>query len=175
MKVESETRALEKLRTLQSDFARSIRSGYEHRAKDCISCTTPGACCLDAHFVNVRITRLEAVAISKVISDLPPEKHDELKDRIRQTIERYDLDAGGPDLTTYACPLFEKGVGCLVHGLAKPLPCIAHACYEAEKDLPPDELLVEHEGLVARLNKMTYRKPATQTSIPVAVARELSD
>ena len=39
----------------------------------------------------------------------------------------------------------------LVHAEAKPLPCIHHACYENEKDLPPDELLAEHEGLVNRI------------------------
>ena len=71
---------------------------------------------------------------------------------------------------TYACPLFEKGVGCLVHNSAKPLPCIAHACYEREADLPPDELLTEREIKIAELNRKVYGRAEPPVPIPVAIA-----
>jgi hypothetical protein len=160
MKTLSETHALEKLHELKSCFAARIRDDYEHRAKSCVTCETPGACCLDAHFVNVRITRLEAVAIREVIDT-------QVMKRVEETIEKFELEADGDK--TYACPLFEKGLGCLVHDRGKPLACVTHACYENKEDLPPDEFLVEQEGLVASLNELTYRKPATLLPLPVAI------
>ena len=70
---------------------------------------------------------------------------------------------------TYACPLFEKGTGCLVHHEGKPLPCIQHACYDNKEDLPPDEILAEHEGLVERLNRRTYPEPAAWLPLPLFI------
>ncbi|HUR98187.1 MAG TPA: hypothetical protein VMZ26_09010, partial [Pyrinomonadaceae bacterium] len=78
MKPLAESKALEKLHALKTEFARSIRAHYEHRAKDCSVCETPGACCLDAHFVNVHITRLEATAIRRVIDGMSEEKRGEV-------------------------------------------------------------------------------------------------
>jgi len=166
MKLLSETRALEKLHELKIDFAKTIRDAYEHRAKSCATCETPGACCLDAHFVNVHITRLEAAAIRNVIANFPREKSEELYRRVDETISKYEL-LSKPE--TYACPLFERGTGCLVHERGKPLPCIAHACYENKKDLPPEDLLVEQEAKVERLNELTYRRPTTWLPLPVAI------
>jgi hypothetical protein len=160
MKMLGETHALEKLHELKARFAARIRHDYEHRAKSCATCETPGACCLDAHFVNVRITRLEAVAIRKVVDE-------QVMKRVEATIEKFGLSIDGDE--TYACPLFEKGVGCLVHERGKPLACIAHACYENKEDLPPDELLAEQEGLVAKLNELVYRTPATLSPLPIAI------
>lgn len=172
MKTFSETRALEKLHGLKTDFARRIQSGYEHRAKNCMTCETQGACCQDAHFVNVHITRLEANAIRKVIARLSEDKRAEIFERVEETISRYDISADGDTFSkTFACPLFEKGIGCLVHNEGKPLPCIAHACYENKEDLPPDELLAEQESLVEKLNERTYRKPAAWLPLPVAITR----
>src|SRR6186997_288376 len=129
MKPLSETIALEKLHELKTDFTERIKSEYEHRAKSCATCETPGACCLDAHFVNVHITRLEAKAIRSVIDRLPEVHRAEIQARIEETISRYQLNAEGDTFSkTYACPLFEKGIGCLVHERGKPLPCITHAC-----------------------------------------------
>jgi hypothetical protein len=170
MKTLSEKLALEKLHDLKTQFSQRIRSEYEHRAKDCATCETQGACCLDAHFVNVHVTRLEAVAIRSVMESWPEKKRDEVLQRVRQVIETYDLDIEGDTFEqTYACPLFEKGTGCLVHQQGKPLPCIAHACYENKDDLPPDALLAEQEGLVEKLNELTYRKPAAWIPLPVAL------
>jgi hypothetical protein len=175
MKLLSETRALEKLQTLKTDFAARIKSGFEHKAKDCLTCETPGACCLDAHFVNVHITRLEAVAIRNTIGKLGEEVQNSVFKRIEETISKYELSSDGDTFAkTYSCPLFEKGVGCLVHHEGKPLPCIAHACYENKNDLPPDDLVAEQEGLVGRLNEITYRKPATWLPLPIAVRRTVS-
>ena len=174
MKIISETKALEDLHRLKSDFRRSIRHDYEHAATDCMTCATPGACCLDAHFVNVHITRLESVTIRNVIDELPAERQTAIFDRVEDTIARYGLSSERDTFTqTYACPLFEKGIGCLVHERGKPLPCIAHACYENKNDLPPDELLAEHEGHVERLNEAAYRRPATWLPLPIAI-RKLS-
>jgi hypothetical protein len=169
MKFISERQALEKLRRLKDDFAGRIRSDFEKNAKSCFNCETPGACCLDAHFVNVRISRLEAKAISEVLDDLPEDRRCLVYGRIERAIEDYDLAFGAHN--TYACPLFEKGTGCLVHSEAKPLPCIQHACYENEKDLPPDELLAEQEGLVDDLNRRVYGKAAGLLPLPVAIRR----
>lgn len=170
MKTLSEKVAREKLHELKTQFSQSIRSEYEHRAKDCATCETQGVCCLDAHFVNVHVTRLEAVAIRSVMESWPEKKRDEVMRRVRQVIETYDLDIDGDTFSkTYACPLFEKGTGCLVHKQGKPLPCIVHACYENKGDLPPDTLLAEQESLVEKLNELTYRKPATWIPLPIAL------
>jgi hypothetical protein len=168
MKLISEKHALEKLRRLKDDFAVRITLDYETNAKSCVTCETQGACCLDAHFVNVRISRLEAVAIGEVLVRLPAETLDRVNRRVHDAIEKYDLDADGDN--TYACPLFEKGIGCLVHSDAKPLPCIQHACYENEKDLPPDRMLAEQEGQVDQLNRRVYGKTSL-APLPVALRR----
>ena len=168
----SETTALEKLHELQNEFARTIRDKFEHRAEDCRTCATPGGCCLDAHFVNVRITRLEAVAICRVIDQLPDQKRNKVYERVDNAIATYRLStAGNAERSFFACPLFEKGTGCLVHDKAKPLPCIAHACYEKQEDLPPDRLLIEQEGRVAKLNEVTYRKTAISIPLPLAIRK----
>jgi hypothetical protein len=172
MRFTSEKKGLTHLRAIKSSFAEAIRQGYEHRAKSCSTCKTPGACCLDAHFVNVRITRLEAVAIRDRIDQLSLEHRKAVYSRIDDVIEKYHLSDGddaGPQ--TYACPLFEREVGCLVHGYGKPLPCIAHACYERKEDLPPDELLTEREIEVDRLNERVYGKPAEWLPLPSALRR----
>ena len=106
MKPISEKRALEKLLQLQTSFADHIRRTYEHRAKDCVTCETPGACCLDAHFVNVGITRLEAVAIAKVVSEASPDARIRVRNRIGRTIDNYALDTTADSFSKmYACPL----------------------------------------------------------------------
>ena len=137
-----------------------------------MTCETPGACCIDAHFVNVHITTLEAKAIRNVIDKLPYDRRMLIDERIDDTIVRYELTGEGDTFSkTYACPLFEKGIGCLVHERGKPLPCIAHACYENKEDLPPDVLLTQAEGSVDELNGIVYRKPTTWLPLPVAIRR----
>lgn len=173
MRTLSEKLALEKLHERKTQFSRRLRSEYEHRAKDCATCETPGACCVDAHFVNVHITRLEAAAIRRTLETLPEEKRAQVRDRIANAITTYGLSETGDTFSqTYACPLFEKGTGCLVHKQGKPLPCIAHACYENKENLPPDALLAEQESLVEKLNELTYRKSATWLPLPVALRAE---
>ncbi|MEO8041692.1 MAG: hypothetical protein ABI646_03680 [Acidobacteriota bacterium] len=172
MKPLAESKALEKLHALKTDFARVVKTRYEHRAKDCSLCETSGACCLDAHFVNVHITRLEVNAIRQTISKLTAGQQQKVSQRIDDAISKYDLSSEGDTFSkTYACPLFEKGIGCLVHLEGKPLPCIAHACYENKNDLPPDELVAEREGLVEKLNEATYRKPTRWLPLPIALRR----
>ena len=167
MKPLSEKQALLKLRNLKNDFRARIKQNYEHRAKDCGTCETKGACCLDAHFVNVHITRLEAVLIGEELKKLPPEKQKKIYRQISETIEKYDLRSDGDTFAkTFACPLFEKGAGCLIHAV-KPVPCISHACYEREEDLPPDELQTEAEAKIERLNEQTYKKFPRWRPLPV--------
>jgi len=165
----SETKALAKLDSIRNEFAEQIRAGFEHRAKPCSTCETPGACCLDEHFVNVRITRLEAAAIKRRLAELPTELQRKVEERTEAAISRYGLDR--PDeygAKTYSCPLFEPGIRCLVHDHAKPLPCIAHACYDRKDDLPPDELLDEREIEIDQLNLRTYGE-SRLVPIPVAI------
>jgi hypothetical protein len=152
----SEKEAILRLDKFKTKYRQMISENYEHKAKDCLTCETKGACCLDAHFVNVHITKLEAVAMRKVLDELDEEKKSEINQRISETIEKYNLnDPGDTFSKTYACPLFEKGIGCLVHSV-KPVPCIQHACYEFQADLPPDELQEEAEEKIDRLNQRTY-------------------
>lgn len=170
MKLISEKQAIEKLHRLKTGFAERVTNEFENKAKSCLTCQTQGACCLDAHFVNVHITRLEATAIRRVLGRFSDEKRAEIFGRIDVTIEEYGLTADGDTFAkTYACPLFEKGTGCLVHREGKPLPCIQHACYENKNDLPSDELLAEQEGRVEKLNRLTYGKPAQWFPLPIAI------
>lgn len=170
MKKLPENFALKRLHNVKTDFAERIRDSYEHKAKSCLTCDTKGACCLDAHFVNVHITRLEAVAIRRVLGRFSDEKRAEIYGRIEETIAKYDLASGGDTFAkTYACPLFEKGTGCLVHNEGKPLPCIQHACYERKEDLPPDKMLAEQEGMVEQLNRRTYSEPAEWRPLPLFI------
>jgi len=170
MKLFSEKRAMERLREIRAEFANAIQSRYEHRAKSCATCETPGACCLDAHFVNVRISRLEARQIEITLQKLSAEKRAEIYDRTAKTVEKYGLTECSDSFErTYGCPLYEKGSGCLVHSEGKPLPCINHACYERPEDLPPDTLLAEQEMRVNALNTKTYGKNPPWLPLPVAL------
>src|ERR1043166_3002612 len=163
MKFFSEQKALKRLEAEISDK-------YEHRAKSCSTCETRGACCLDAHFVNVHISRLEAAAIRRSLSKLSRTHREEIDARISLAIEKYSLKAEGDTFAqTYACPLFEKGVGCLVHTDGKPVPCIVHACYETADDLPPDELQVSAEKQIEVLNERTYGCSRPLLPLPLAL------
>jgi len=167
MKSLSEKSALEKLRGIKNEFRARVKQNYEHRAKDCRKCETQGACCLDAHFVNIHITRLEGVLIREELEKLSLEKRREIYERISETIEKYDLAGDGDTFQkTFACPLFEKGVGCLIHPV-KPVPCIQHACYERREDLPPDELQAQAEEKIERLGEQTYKTFPRWLPLPV--------
>ena len=168
MKTLTETRALRELENLKSDYQNLIKTNYEHRAQNCQTCPVQGACCLDAHFVNVHITRLEAAAIRKTLGKLSEEKQKEIYQRANETVEKYDLKTSGDTFAqTFACPLFEKGIGCLVHFESKPAPCISHACYENQADLPPDNLQTEIENQIDRLNNRTYGSRPNYLPLPV--------
>jgi Fe-S-cluster containining protein len=169
MKTLSEKQALLKLRELKNNFRAEIKQNYEHRAKDCGTCETKGACCLDAHFVNVHITKLEAVLIQAELAKLAPEKQKEIYKQIAETIEKYNLsDEGDTFSQTFACPLFEQNVGCLIHEV-KPIPCIQHACYERAEDLPPDELQTAAAQKIERLNEQTYKNFPRWLPLPVQI------
>jgi len=166
----SEQKTLLRLRSVISDLRSEIANKYEHRAKSCLTCETQGACCLDAHFVNVHISRLEAVSIQRSLGKLSLEKQAKINETIDATIEKYSLSAEGDTFAqTYACPLFEKGVGCLVHDDGKPVPCIVHACYERPEDLPPDELQMRVEVEIDDLNSQTYGGSQPLLPLPVAL------
>lgn len=164
----SESTAIRELLRGRRALRRNVAERYETKARHCSECPTPGICCLDAHFVNVRITRLETAAIRRALAELPAATRDAVQTRAHDTVERFKLDADSS--ATYACPLFEKGVGCLVHNTAKPAPCILHACYDRPEDLPPDSLLQTEEARTANLDRRTYGR-LTLTPIPVALLR----
>ncbi|MBV9240695.1 MAG: hypothetical protein JO314_01700, partial [Acidobacteria bacterium] len=159
MKLISETEALAKLGTLKDDLRSNI-AAYETKAQPCAACETPGACCLDEHFVNVRISRLEAIAIEQVIQTLPPVRRAAVDERI--------LNAAAAATEFFACPLYEKSIGCLVHNEAKPVPCIVHACYERCEELPPDQFQDSAELAIDRLNRRVYRSNISLLPLPVA-------
>ena len=171
----SQRKALVQLTRLTEGLRRYVAETYEHRAASCLTCPTPGACCLDEHFVNVRISRLEAVRIGRALDHLPPSVRKHVWQRIADAIDLYGLiDAGGRSEQTFACPLFEQGTGCLVHDSGKPVPCVMHACYEEAADLPPDSLQDEAELGIARLNDRVYGRQEQLLPIPVALRRWLS-
>lgn len=168
MKTLTEKRSLEKLQKLKRSLQKLIKIRYEPKAADCGTCPTKGACCVDEHFVNVQITRLEAAAVRETLAGLSEAKQRAVYSRAKEAVKKYGLDGVGDSFAkTYSCPLFEKEAGCLVHENAKPAPCIQHACYENKADLPPDALLTEAENAVARLNRKAYGNAWNWLSIPV--------
>src|SRR3982751_438761 len=156
----NEAEGVARLRQGKAAFQTHIKLNFEHRALDCRACPTPGVCCLDAHFVNVHITRLEAVAIRETIERTPRLSEDEKRAvylRAQEAVRRYNLRASGDTFAqTFACPLYVPGPGCLVHRRAKPAPCIQHACYSNWEDLPPDALQTRVEHRVEELNREAY-------------------
>lgn len=172
MKTLSEKQALLKLGKLKNDFQSFIKENYERRAKDCLTCPAQGECCTDAHFVNVHITRLEATAAREALRKFDEAKQKEIYKRAAEAVEKYDLkDSGDTFAQTFACPLFEKGVGCLIHKEGKPAPCIQHACYERPADLPPDELQSAAEQKIERLNARAYRQNTNWLPLPLWLSR----
>lgn len=167
MKTLSETSALKKALEIKAVHRERVRDGYEVNAKDCLTCETKGACCLDTHFVNVRVSRLEALLMAEELKSLPDERLAKVVERVEESIERFGLGDGSTG-KTYACPLFEKEVGCLVHDV-KPIPCVQHACYEKKDDLPPDSLMEEAELQLDQLAERTYGTSLPSTPIPVAI------
>ncbi|MBD0324922.1 MAG: hypothetical protein ICV68_00740 [Pyrinomonadaceae bacterium] len=155
-----EQEALARLQRVKAAYQTSIKLDYEHKASDCRMCPTAGVCCTDAHFVNVHITRLEAVSIRETLRRTPRLTEAERRSvyaRAREAVKRYDLRAGGDTFAqTYSCPLYEPKTGCLVHRRAKPAPCIQHACYENWEDLPPMSLQTRAEHRVEQLNTLAY-------------------
>ncbi len=156
----TELDALAHLQRIKSAYQSFIKLNYEHRAEDCATCPTRGVCCTDAHFVNVHITRLEAVAIRETLDRTPRLTEAERRAvyaRARETVELYQLRASGDTFErTYSCPLYDPQAGCLVHRRAKPAPCIQHACYEDWQDLPPARLEARTEHTVEQLNRQVY-------------------
>lgn len=168
MKMLPQIKGLNELKKLKTAYQNFIKTRYEPNAQDCQTCPTKGVCCIDAHFVNVHITKLEAVAIRKTLGKLDEKRQAEIYKRAAETVEKYNLKCSGDTFAqTFACPLFEKGVGCLVHFEGKPAPCISHACYGNKEDLPPEFLQEEIENKIERLNKRTYGKYWTWLPVPV--------
>jgi hypothetical protein len=157
---QSERDALAQLQRVKSAYQSFIKLNYEHAARDCRTCPTRGVCCTDAHFVNVHVTRLEAVAIRETLGRTPrltDEGRRAVYERARRAVERYQLRASGDTFSqTYSCPLYDPKLGCLVHARAKPAPCIQHACYENWEDLPPANLQARTEHRVEQLNTEVY-------------------
>jgi hypothetical protein len=160
MKELTERAALARLQRAKRAYQSHIKLVYEPAARSCRACPTPGVCCTDAHFVNVHITRLEAVAIRDTLARTPrldAAARRAVYQRARAAVNHYHLHAGGDTYAqTFSCPLFAPGVGCLVHARAKPAPCIQHACYDNWADVPPASLAWRAERRVEQLNEQTY-------------------
>jgi hypothetical protein len=122
------------------------------------------------HFVNVRISRLEAVAITRALDALTDERQLKTYQRVSDSIKRFRLEEDSESSAkTYACPLYDREAGCLVHDSAKPLPCISHACYENQEDLPPGKLLEDAEFAIERLNRKAYGRSQPLLPLPIAL------
>lgn len=178
MKKTSMGRALVQLRRTKQGFSSYISRNYAHRAFDCRQCSEQ--CCADSQFVNVNITRLEAVAMLRTLLRSPrvsAEKYQQVVARARDAVKRYGLSKYGDTFSrTYACPVFEPGAGCLVHWKAKPAPCIQHGCYEDWRDLPDELEMRRVEARVARLNEAVYGATGWEmATIPVWLTRVLEE
>jgi hypothetical protein len=172
----SRDRALARLKSIKDRFSAHIAARFAWKAKDCGSCTTP--CCADAEFVNVNITRLEGEAILRALRLSPrisSAKRAEIIAAARAAVGTYRLErATDTFATTYACPLFEPGRGCVVHYKAKPAPCTQHGCYDEWQDLPDEIELRRTELRVAALNRELYGPDESRwgfQTIPVWIAR----
>ena len=167
----TEAAAVARLKRGKAAFQTHVKLNYEHRALSCRACPTPGVCCTDAHFVNVQITRLEAVAIRDTLARTPRLSEDERRAvyvRAQEAVGRYGLGTSGDTLAqTFSCPLFMKTVGCLVHQRAKPAPCVQHACYEDWADVPPLDAQWREERRVERLNTEVYGTAWEWLPLPV--------
>src|ERR1041384_7666833 len=158
--------AVKALRNIKDAYRAFIRENFEFKAKDCSVCETKGACCLDAHFVNVHITRLEAEAIRETFEQKG--KLDRVLELNKAAIAQYNLQEEGDTYReTFACPLFEKEAGCLVHEQAKPAPCISHACYKNKEDLPPQFLQDRVEHKIEAVNREAYGEDAKWLPLPL--------
>ena len=174
MKFLSETIAKELLADARATLRETV-SPHEVNAKNCQTCETKGLCCTDVHFVNVRITPLEAKVIAGHIENLPEESRGRIKTRVAESIETLErTDDGGDTSGFYSCPLFDEQIGCSVHDV-KPGPCIHHACYEKKSDLPPMKSLDEYDEAVASLNRRVYGRDVIPLPIPIAIGKILSD
>lgn len=171
MRALTEAKGLARLQRSKAAFQTHVKLNFEHRARDCRACPTPGVCCTDAHFVNVHITRLEAVAVRETLARTPRLSDAERRDvyaRARAAVERYELSAMGDNfMQTYSCPLFVAGAGCLVHRRAKPAACIQHACYDDWADVPPADLQWREERRVEQLNREVYGAAWAWLPLPV--------
>lgn len=171
MKKLSEDDALARLRREKAAFQSHVIKNFEHAARDCKTCPTAGSCCTDAHFVNVHVTRLEAVAVRRTLELTPRldwRARRAVYERASAAVERYHLRAAGDTYAqTFACPLFEPGVGCLVHRRAKPAPCIQHACYDRWEDVPPVESQWRVERRVEELNAQVYGAASAWLPLPL--------
>lgn len=162
--------ALKNLKDLKDSYRTLIAENFEFKAKDCGVCETKGACCQDAHFVNVHITRLEAEAILRALD--AKGKRGEVMLRNKQAIALYGLTGEGDTYRqTFSCPIFEKETGCLVHDEGKPAPCIAHACYENAEDLPPQFLQDRIELRIETLNREIYSEDPKWLPLPLWLER----
>ena len=171
MKRLSTSKALNKLEKLKINYRELVKKNFEHKAKNCSTCEVKGICCTDEHFVNVHITKLEAIAIVNILKKLTKQKQIEVFNRLDKTIEsnfpgeQYNFEQ------KFSCPLFEKETGCLVHEKGKPIPCIQHACYEKEKDLPPDKLQFQQEKAIERINTQTFGNAWNWLPLPVWIKK----
>jgi hypothetical protein len=167
----SESAALAELQRLKASYQKRIQRDYEHAAENCATCPTRGVCCTDAHFVNVHITRLEAVHIRETLRQTPRLTEDEKRavfQRARDAVRRYHLSASGDTFEqTFSCPLYIPRLGCLVHRRAKPAPCIQHACYENWEALPPQSLQSRVEHRVEKLNEEVYGREWEWLPLPL--------
>jgi hypothetical protein len=171
MRRSTEQEALVRLQRLKRAYQRHMRVNYEHAARPCRLCPTKGICCTDAHFVNVQITRLEAVAIRETLLRTPRLTDEEKRavfHRAQLAVERHGLAvASDVHAQTFSCPLFDAKFGCLVHRRAKPAPCIQHACYENWEDVPPIELQWRVEQRIERFNREVYGAAWAWLPLPV--------
>ncbi|MEJ7711429.1 MAG: hypothetical protein WKF84_16585 [Pyrinomonadaceae bacterium] len=172
MKRLTEQQAVAQLQRVKTSYQSLIKKAYEPAALACKDCPSIGVCCTDAHFVNVHITRLEAVAIRGTLERTPrltAEHRRAIYRRAAATVAQYNLRPTASDSfrQNFSCPLFEPGIGCVVHRRAKPSPCIQHACYDNWEDVPPAELQWRTEHRVERLNNQVYGQSWTWLPIPL--------
>jgi hypothetical protein len=102
------------------------------------------------------------------LQKLPIEKQKEIYCRIEQTIENYDLKSSGDTFAqTFACPLFEKEIGCLVHASGKTRRVHSACVLRKQTGFAARRVTVGSRNEIERLNEQTYKTSARWLSLPV--------
>ncbi len=144
----------------------------DRAARELRSCAGCDAHCCRAGCNSMRVSRLEALALARRLSepDLAPRVPEILR-RAREEIRLRGLCADSD--ATYDCPLLSGEGRCLVHGPAQPSGCLTFRPVPdggCDHDL---RLFHRHYGKVERLDRRVFGRRSRPLPIPLALVNVL--